>query len=1179
MADGQLIRQKIDVQTTKSNIEKGIADIQNQQLKAPVPTLFIAIGGTGKDILLRLRKKFFLKYGAVRNNDTVKNIPAEYLYYDLDKDWKLNDDKNEYGQEYFKNFIDFDESEKINVTGDVKELREKIEKGDPRYKKLFDWCSTSLDSSITSGTGASRNRQFSRLAFFQHYLKINEVVKRKIENLKKIGMGEVKIVLLFSIAGGTGCGSFLDLAFLCRKLIRSNPLSKVDAHIILPGAFSSVIGKQADMNYALGNGYAALKEIEYYTKLNKFRAYWNINEEPEEMLGPIFNSCYLVSNQNDREFTFNGTSLFDIVADYLFYDTDTDYIFGPARRSIVNNLQNYLDDTVASNVKFTQADDDKTFIDLNSFSCHYSTYGISKITIPSNLIKKLCSAKAAIMLVEALQTGADVKFNEQLQIKEAEDFCAEHFVSNLRECKLMNNITGELNKTVNEFIDKNLSVINTAQINSISVSYDGFINKFEEEIFKSFIQNSTKIIKTNFEDNVKASEPFEVKAINEKILSFLEPPDSETNDKGDTIYKPFGIAAARSFLSKVKEKALKYCETFEKEKKSISNFDEIKKQISNFIEDRNKKIASVKTVMDELKKWLVFKSQWEQHLFPIYGKPAIDKNIRTNKKYIEETTKINIGEIKKLLFDYALNKFLVSFFIDYVVKVYYQDFVLLLLGENEITEKIVPPFIKLNEIDKNLDSMKNYQKDSFKAKWSFYENNFSFSEHEEVLNSSKEHYYKLLTESFEKPEKLRQFCRQWKETYYVMSKNEVDKDNEIKKFIYEILGKPLSENSMQSLINSVADVCQSVINNLADSKNISDIYSNAKNVEVKSKLPYLIRKSMPCLYATEKFLFQDQVDCFRLFGTIMLKDNLNDTKLNHFKPFFNDCDSNIKQLESPPKKFDMIQRLMPYPNKEASDTILFFSEMHGFPLCYINLIQEEMRNKYFQLSSSERGNNSKNPLHIESNEDRFVDLIPILDSKGTQDYRNVRKLELLGVLFDILKYDPQKKEYKFLYTKPGSTAVNNSIKTGINFKDSIRPHEEFLRGKINEFKLSNNGEYKFYMTLLYLEKLIQYNFPKTYKSVGAEHDRQKLSSVIYSIIIEEKDKLYDKIKSNEEKLKNELYKDQYKALDELADFETYEKDKEKYDEKLREVFKDILNPISSNDYYMVKLNLNDTDLI
>src|SRR6202012_4911860 len=109
---------------------------------------------------------------------------------------------------------------------------------------------------------------------FQHYDPIRSQLAKLLSSLiavdvatdaQKIGVQDlqndvVQVYVVFSIAGGTGSGLFLDTAFLLQDLADELHIKgNAEAIILLPEVFSN---NPTDRIFA--NAYAALMEIEYY---------------------------------------------------------------------------------------------------------------------------------------------------------------------------------------------------------------------------------------------------------------------------------------------------------------------------------------------------------------------------------------------------------------------------------------------------------------------------------------------------------------------------------------------------------------------------------------------------------------------------------------------------------------------------------------------------------------------------------------------------------------------------------------------------------------------------------------------------------------------------------------------------------------------------------------------------
>jgi len=346
-----------------------------------IPTLFIGLGGTGKDILLRFREKLFARHG----KDYLTKLPIDFLYYDLDQNCCQFDNRGIYNKEEFKENIAFKKDEELLAKPDVNKAFDFI--NEKTYSHIKEWLSPGVQRMDTS-IGSGQQRQNARLAFFCEYEKIIEVLKTKFhrlenfQNSSKNDFKPIKIVFVFSIAGGTGSGTFIDMAFLCRYLSK-NFLTKthVDftAHVILPDVFNKI---PVNKDFINANGYAALKEMEHFMSGGKyFDAQWKYDERIK-INTPVFNECYILSGNRFNSVPFKSYSeVFEMAADYLDCEVNVQSKFLPFLKSFKSNVSDYLNNFIYSDL--IQNDDTSSpkmfFVDSDFFTCKYSSYGIKLI--------------------------------------------------------------------------------------------------------------------------------------------------------------------------------------------------------------------------------------------------------------------------------------------------------------------------------------------------------------------------------------------------------------------------------------------------------------------------------------------------------------------------------------------------------------------------------------------------------------------------------------------------------------------------------------------------------------------------------------------------------------------------------------------------------------------------------
>lgn len=127
---------------------------------------------------------------------------------------------------------------------------------------------------IAAAAGAGGRRALGRAKLFH---KAQDVYNKTLSKLRQAtshgvgGDGQVRVAIVASLAGGTGSGTHLDVAYMLRLIAERNPgwAMLVYGFFLLPGFFQDINNVR---NYAKGNTYAALLELDYYMdNVDKFR--------------------------------------------------------------------------------------------------------------------------------------------------------------------------------------------------------------------------------------------------------------------------------------------------------------------------------------------------------------------------------------------------------------------------------------------------------------------------------------------------------------------------------------------------------------------------------------------------------------------------------------------------------------------------------------------------------------------------------------------------------------------------------------------------------------------------------------------------------------------------------------------------------------------------------------------
>ena len=380
-----------------------IGDAQRGENQVSIrPTVLIGLGGTGKEVLRRLRRMFYEKY-------RMPGLPVmEFLWFDTDI---RNIDITRKETDLLDRRIDFSAGEMVDGSVGPQEL-EAYRNNKGRDPHIWSWFPDALDSlpSTAITQGAGQIRPCGRLAFFHHYAKLRNEIKSKIDRVQSADAetemkrmfpdynadaNDLEIVLVTSIAGGTGSGSFIDMGFLCRDLAREAVRT---AYLVLPSVFDGVIGGKRQTTRA--NGFAAIKELEHYMKPH-FDAQGSDGSHhtthtfewggrPHEVSAPPFSTVYLLDDRNVAGVRVEDfTDVFQMIAEFLLLDFDQTR-FATDKRSVRSNMEQFLQEVATyKNDHYVQY-----------FPCRYASFGLSQMEINQPRLANAASNRFAQYLVD-----------------------------------------------------------------------------------------------------------------------------------------------------------------------------------------------------------------------------------------------------------------------------------------------------------------------------------------------------------------------------------------------------------------------------------------------------------------------------------------------------------------------------------------------------------------------------------------------------------------------------------------------------------------------------------------------------------------------------------------------------------------------------------------------------------
>ncbi|MCE5343428.1 MAG: tubulin-like doman-containing protein [Eubacteriales bacterium] len=295
------------------------------------PLLVLGLGGTGTDILRTIKRTFAERYVLPQDqNGNFIPVPEKTAYLSIDTDLKS------------QKGLDANEFINISLPG-LKAILDPVQRDFNLTPFERKWVNRNLDSAA-QGIGAGTYRQAARFMLFRNYTMVLTAITGMLQKIASVNAGttelngRTEIVIATGVCGGTGSGTFLDIAQMVRHIIQSDSkLRNIQYHItgyvIMPDvSIANVQGKQALIGILERNGFAALKELDFWMRVGEHKTPYVAqfdNGVQMQWVLPPFDSCVLMSGT-----TVDGT---------VYNDA-----YEVVQKTIAENLLHYLADEVPS---------------------------------------------------------------------------------------------------------------------------------------------------------------------------------------------------------------------------------------------------------------------------------------------------------------------------------------------------------------------------------------------------------------------------------------------------------------------------------------------------------------------------------------------------------------------------------------------------------------------------------------------------------------------------------------------------------------------------------------------------------------------------------------------------------------------------------------------------------------
>ncbi|MEQ8221079.1 MAG: tubulin-like doman-containing protein [Candidatus Eremiobacterota bacterium] len=342
-----------------------------------IPTLVIGLGGTGHRAVVKL-KRLMQKNG-------LGELPViKYLVFDCDTDEVIGS----------MSAAEMEPNEFFHIT--VKNAAAIIREAHPGGAQplIGKWIPKDFTPNDIKD-GAGQIRPSGRLSVFWNCQIIISAIAQALNQVTQIGNEKrmkdlgfeltrndvIDVYIVSSVCGGTGSGTFLDIAYLTRQACLNAGVSKINSTgiMVMAGAWTSgtrPVGMEA-------NAYAALKELDYFMdKKTTFSCHYP-SLPPVTTKEKPFDICYLVDSINA-----NGRKLADIeevtemISDAAFLMIGTQV--GKSLASPFDNIKPVL-------TNYEQAK-----------NTAYSGLGTSAIEYPTERILKINAFKLGQDIIENL---------------------------------------------------------------------------------------------------------------------------------------------------------------------------------------------------------------------------------------------------------------------------------------------------------------------------------------------------------------------------------------------------------------------------------------------------------------------------------------------------------------------------------------------------------------------------------------------------------------------------------------------------------------------------------------------------------------------------------------------------------------------------------------------------------
>ena len=348
--------------------------------------LYIGLGGTGMNAILQTKKMFVENY----NGD----VPPMIGFLGLDTDGGVYDKKvdSKYGP------VSLLKSEQCSIS--VKNPKDYY----LNNKEELSWLpDENSDMIINLDKGAGQVRTNGRLAFVINKANIEHSIQSALSKIRSKDINDNEdyelldesgskdeIHMVFSVCGGTGCGTFLDVSYLLRHLCGREV--NITGYAVLPNVFNEMVKSGNAMAKTKPNAYGAIQDLDYLMHLtptsrpiqfNWINETFTTNDKP-------FNALNLIDNKNENRIVYQHIDeLTEVISLALVSAAGQ---IGTAAASVGDNVEKCM----------IQGD-----LNVGDKTAWVSCIGASEIVFKGKDVAKVYSLKATNRIIQRLLNSCE----------------------------------------------------------------------------------------------------------------------------------------------------------------------------------------------------------------------------------------------------------------------------------------------------------------------------------------------------------------------------------------------------------------------------------------------------------------------------------------------------------------------------------------------------------------------------------------------------------------------------------------------------------------------------------------------------------------------------------------------------------------------------------------------------